>query len=261
MELTLQHSKKSTFRLIITAVGIVVLTPILTIPMLLSAVLVKPGKFSYLIMKTWNRAVAKLMGLRFSLSGVENLDTNTSYIITPNHQGLADILAIVSTLPVRFRWVVKRELFKIPVWGLALWATGAIPIDRSNSATAIKRLNKEKDEKLKGGWSVVIYPEGTRTPDGKLKDFKKGAFMMAVQTGIPILPVVCNGAFKVLPKKTLAFRPGHIKLNICPPIPTQGLSEEDVPELMSRTRQAILAKLQLDYDPFLNGEPCSANVL
>ena len=255
------HSKKSTFRLIITAVGIVVLTPILTIPMLLSDLLVKPGKFSYLIMKTWNRAVAKLMGLRFSLSGVENLDTNTSYIITPNHQGLADILAIVSTLPVRFRWVVKRELFKIPVWGLALWATGAIPIDRSNSATAIKRLNKEKDEKLKGGWSVVIYPEGTRTPDGNLKDFKKGAFMMAVQTGIPILPVVCNGAFKVLPKKTLAFRPGHIKLNICPPIPTQGLSEKDVPELMSRTRQAILAKLQLDYDPFLNGKPCTANVL
>ena len=80
---------------------------------------------------------------------------------------------------------------------------------------------------------------------------------MAVQTGIPILPVVCNGAFKVLPKKTLAFRPGHIKLNICPPIPTQGLSEKDVPELMSRTRQAILAKLRLDYDPFLSEEPCT----
>ncbi len=257
----MQPSHKSMFRIIITAIGIVFLTPILTIPMLVSALLVKPGKFSYFIMKMWNKTVAKLMGLRFSLSGVENLDTSKSYIITPNHQGLADILAIVSTLPVRFRWVVKRELFKIPVWGLALWATGAIPIDRSNSATAIARLNKEKDEKLKDGWSVVIYPEGTRTPDGNLKDFKKGAFMMAVQTGIPILPVVCNGAFKVLPKKTLAFRPGHIELNICPPILTQGLSEKDVPELMSRTRQAILAKLRIDYDPFSKEEPCMANAL
>jgi 1-acyl-sn-glycerol-3-phosphate acyltransferase len=253
----LQPSQKSTFRIIITAIGIVVLTPILTIPMLVSALFIKPGKFSYFMMKTWNQTVSKLMGLRFSLSGVENLDANTSYIITPNHQGLADILAIVSTLPVRFRWVVKKELFKIPVWGLALWSTGAIPIDRSNSATSIERLNREKDEKLKGGWSVVIYPEGTRTPDGNLKDFKKGAFMMAVQTGIPILPVVCNGAFKVLPKKTLAFRRGHIELNICPPISTQGLSEKDVPELMSRTREAILAKLRIDYDPFFNGEPCT----
>ncbi|MFH0960754.1 MAG: lysophospholipid acyltransferase family protein [Pseudomonadota bacterium] len=257
----MKHFRKSTFRIIITAVGIVVLTPILTIPMLVSALLVKPGKFSYFIMKTWNKTVAKLMGLKFSLSGAENLESNTSYIITPNHQGLADILAIVSTLPVRFRWVVKRELFKIPVWGLALWSTGAIAIDRSNSAKAIERLNREKDEKLKDGWSVVIYPEGTRTPDGNLKDFKKGAFMMAVQTGIPILPVVCNGAFKVLPKNTFNFRPGLIRLNICSPIPTQGLSEKDVPELMSRTRQAILAKLRPDYDPFFNGEPCTADVL
>jgi 1-acyl-sn-glycerol-3-phosphate acyltransferase len=229
--------------------------------MLIAALLVKPGRFAYFLMRTWNQTIAKLMGLRFSLSGVENLDINTSYIITPNHQGLADILAIVSTLPVRFRWVVKRELFKIPVWGLALWSTGAIAIDRSNSATAIERLNREKDEKLKDGWSVLIYPEGTRTPDGYLKDFKKGAFMMAVQTGIPILPVVCNGAFKILPKKTLAFRPGHVKLNICPPIPTQGLSEKDVPELMSKTRQAILAKLRSDYDPFSNGGLCTDNVL
>ncbi len=253
----MKPSRKYTFRKIITVAGLVALTPIMTIPMVLSALLIKPGNFSYFMMKTWNRSIAWLMGIKFSLSGLENLVPKTSYIITPNHQGIADILAIVSTLPVRFRWVIKKELLKIPVWGWALWSTGAIAIDRSNSTTAIERLNKEKDQKLKDGWSVLIYPEGTRTPDGFLKEFKKGAFMMAVQTGIPILPVVCNGAFKILPKKMLDFRPGLVKLTICPPIPTKGLSEIDVPELMSKTRQAILDKLRPDYDPFSMNEPCA----
>ncbi len=249
--------KKSTFRMILTAAGITVITPLMTVPALIAAALFKPGKFTFYVMKVWNTIVAKLMGIKVSLSGLENLKPGASYIITPNHQGVADILAIVSTLPVRFRWVVKKELFKVPVWGWALWATGAIGIDRSNSTDAIARLNKEKDEKLKDGWSVLIYPEGTRTPDGFLKEFKKGAFMMAVQTGIPILPVVCNGAFKIMPKKMLAFRPGRVKLTICPPILTKGLTEKDVPELITKTRDAILARLKPDYDPFSNLKTCA----
>ncbi len=243
----------------ITAIGIALITPVMTLPALVAAALFKPGKYTFYTMKVWNRIVAKLMGIKVSLSGLENLVPNTSYIITPNHQGVADIIAIVSSLPVRFRWVVKKELFKVPVWGWALWSTGAIGIDRSNSASAVERLKKVKDEKLKNGWSVLIYPEGTRTPDGLLKEFKKGAFMMAVQTGIPILPVVCNGAFKILPKKMLAFRPGRVTLTVCPPIFTKGLTEKDVPELMARTREVIMSKLRPDYDPFSKTDLCAEN--
>ena len=105
-------------------------------------------------------------------------------------------------------------------------------------------------DKLKGSWSVLIYPEGTRTPDGQLGPFKKGAFMMAVQTGIPILPVTSNGAFKVLQKKTVWFRPGHITVTLGDPIVTAGLTEKDVPDLMERTRAAISKNLDPDYDPF-----------
>lgn len=250
-------SKKSKFRMVITALGVTALTPVLTIPALIAAVLFKPGRFNFFLLRIWNRVVAKLMGLKFSISGMENVKPDTSYIITPNHQGIADMLALGAALPLRFRGVVKRELYKIPFWGWALWATGTIGIDRSNTASAVAKLNREKDEKLKDGWSVLIYPEGTRTPDGFLQEFKKGAFMMAVQTGIPILPVVCNGAFKILPKKMLAFRPGHIKLTICPPILTKGLTEKDVPALMARTRDAILSKLLPDYDPFAKNELCA----
>ncbi len=243
-------SKKSTFRIILTVLGLMVFTPILAVPMLLSALFVKPGNFVFSVMRLWSRIISALMGLRVSVMGVENIEPGTSYIVTPNHQGMADVHALASALPLKFRWVIKKELLRIPVLGWALWTTGPIAIDRSNPSASIEKLNREKDEKLKDGWSVLIYPEGTRTPDGNLKDFKKGAFMMAVQTGIPILPVVCNGAFKILPKKTLAFRSGHVTLTICPPIPTKGLSVKDVPELMSKTRQAILSELRTDYDPF-----------
>jgi 1-acyl-sn-glycerol-3-phosphate acyltransferase len=189
------------------------------------------------------------MDLTFAIYGSDKVVLGTSYIVTPNHQGNADILALLTTLPVRFRWVIKRELLKIPLFGWALGSTGAISLDRSDRQQAVRSL-QDGASKLAGGWSVLIYPEGTRTSDGNLQQFKKGAFMMAVQRGIPILPVTCNGAYKILPKKTIAFRPGHITLTVGDPIATDGLTEEDVPELMDKTRAAIGKHLDPDYDPF-----------
>lgn len=189
------------------------------------------------------------MGLSFSVHGVEKITPGTSYIVTPNHQGNADILALVQMLPMRFRWVIKKELLKIPLFGQALGRTGAISLDRSDRLKAVQSLQKGA-EKLRGGWSVLIYPEGTRSSDENLQPLKKGAFMMAVQNGIPILPVTCNGAFRVLPKKTIVFRPGHIEVRVGNPIETKGLSEQDVPDLMDMTRKEILKNLNTDYDPF-----------
>jgi 1-acyl-sn-glycerol-3-phosphate acyltransferase len=192
------------------------------------------------------------MGLRFSIQGTDKIEPGKSYIITPNHQSHTDILALVCVLPIRFRWVIKKELLKIPLFGWALGSTGAISLDRSNREESVKRL-QDGTSKLQGGWSVLIYPEGTRTSDGQIQPFKKGPFMMAVQSGIPILPVTCNGAFKVLRKKTLEIRPGHISVTIGNPIPTEGLTEKDVPELMKKTRQEMLANFDADYDPFQGG--------
>jgi 1-acyl-sn-glycerol-3-phosphate acyltransferase len=200
-------------------------------------------------MRLWAQLNARSMGLTFSIHGTEKIVPGTSYIVTPNHEGNPDILALVTTLPLRFRWVVKRELLRIPFFGWALGATGAISLNRSNRQEAVRSL-KDGTSKLAGGWSVLIYPEGTRTSDGNLQPFKKGAFMMAVQTGIPILPVTCNGAFKVMPKKTLAFRPGHITVTVGDPIASAGLTEADVPQLIDKTRAAIEKHLEPDYNPF-----------
>jgi 1-acyl-sn-glycerol-3-phosphate acyltransferase len=202
----------------------------------------------------WNWVVAKCMGVTFAIKGAEKLVPGTSYIITPNHQSFADIMALFVSVPVPFRWVMKREILKIPIFGRAMAATGAICLDRSNRESAVQSL-REGVKKLAGGWSVLIYPEGTRTPDGLLHSFKKGAFMMAVQSGISILPITCNGAFKIMPKKKLMFRPGHVTLTIGDPIPTEGLTENDVPQLMERTWQAINHYLNPDYDPFARPVP------
>jgi 1-acyl-sn-glycerol-3-phosphate acyltransferase len=199
--------------------------------------------------RRWNWAVAKFMGLTFTIRGTEKIVPGESYIITPNHQSFADILALFVNLPVPFRWVIKKELLKIPLFGKALGATGAICLDRTNKEQSVKSL-QEGSNKLDGGWSVLIYPEGTRTPDGLLHAFKKGAFMMAIQTGVSILPVTCNGAFQVMPKKTFLFRPGHITLDIGDPILTKGLTESSLPQLMEKTWQAINKHLNPCYNPF-----------
>jgi len=235
-------------RLALAAVGLTIATGVIG-PLVMLASLVSAGALPYRLQCWWAWLVAKSMGLSFSLHGNDNVVPGTSYIITPNHQSNSDILALVTMLPPRFRWVIKKELTRIPVFGWALSATGAIAIDRSDPTQAIQSLQNATD-KLKGSWSVLIYPEGTRTSDGKLQPFKKGAFMMAVQTGIPILPVTSNGAFKVLPKKTIWFRSGHITVTIGNPIATVGLTEKDVPELMEKTRAEINKNLDPDYNPF-----------
>ena len=193
------------------------------------------------------------MGLTFSCKGAEKVVPGMSYIVTPNHQSNADILALICTLPMKFRWVVKRELLVIPLFGWALARTGAVPLNRKDRTQSINRLQQAAESKFKDGWSVLIYPEGTRSPDGNLQEFKKGAFRMAVQTGIPILPITCNGAFKVLPKDTIFVRGGHITLTFGDPIDTNGLAVEDIPQLMEKTRQAIGKHFDADYDPF-NGQ-------
>ena len=236
-------------RLILAWAGIVLTTILLAPPLIIAGMIPGWGYLAYRIGRAWNWVVAKLMGVTFSLTGAEKVVPGESYIITPNHQSFADILALFVCLPTPFRWVIKKELLKIPLFGRALGATGAICLDRSDKDRSVKAL-QESTDKLRGGWSVLIYPEGTRTPDGLLHPFKKGAFMMAVQTGISILPVTCNGAFKILPKKKLFFRPGHVTLTIGDPMITKGLTVNDVPQLMERTWRAINQHLNPGYDPF-----------
>ncbi|PKN24176.1 MAG: 1-acyl-sn-glycerol-3-phosphate acyltransferase [Deltaproteobacteria bacterium HGW-Deltaproteobacteria-21] len=239
-----------TIRAVLVAV---LLTLVLGPPLIVISLFEKTGSTAYLLTRLWARLLSRSMGLTFSIQGTEKIAPSVSYIIAPNHQGYVDILALITTLPPRFRWVLKRELLRIPLFGWALGRTGAISLDRSNREQAMKSLVVGAS-KLTGGWSVLIYPEGTRTPDGNLQHFKKGAFIMAIQTGIPILPVTCNGAYKIMPKKTIVFQPGHITVTVGDPIPSEGLTEADVGRLLDKTRAAVGRHLDTNYDPFRRRE-------
>ena len=229
-------------------VTLVVATIVVAPPMLAVSLLPKSSGAMLSLMKLWAWVLSKSMGLTFSNECSQKVIPETSYIVASNHQGIADGFALTAMLPVRFKLTMKKELQKIPLLG---WALGraSITLDRSKGDRAMRQM-QEGSGKLAQGWSVVVFVEGTRTRDGSLQPFKRGAFVMAVNTGIPILPVTVNGSFKVLPRNTLALRPGHVTVTIDDPIETVGMTEDDVPELMERTRAAMLRNLDVDYDPF-----------
>ncbi len=233
----------------VTVVTLIVATAIVVPPILALSVLPKTSTPIFYLMKSWAWMVAKAMGFTWTVDGREKVDKEVSYIITPNHQGHADSLALTLTLPLKFRWVMKRELLKIPLFGWALARTGGISLDRSKGAESLAKLREKTGAKLTKGWGVLVYPEGKRARDGKLQEFKKGAFVMAIHSGAPILPVAVSGAYKILRPKTLDLQKGHIHVSVCDPIDTSGLTEADIPGLMKRVRDSIAEQLGPDALP------------
>lgn len=234
------------------AITIAVASLIFVTPIIVASLFPNSKGLIFRMTQWWSWLVAKSMGVTWSISGTEKVDANRSYILCPNHQSNADILAILLTTPVRYVWVIKKELLKVPIFGWGLGRTGAISLDRSKGKEALQRM-KDSSSALREGWSVLVYPEGTRTYDGHIQDFKRGAFVMAVHTQTPILPLTVNGAYKIMPRGTVRYTPGHMKLVLGDPIETQGMTEEDIPILMEKTRQAIIDNFDFDYDPFAEG--------
>ncbi len=165
-----------------------------------------------------------------------------SYIILSNHQSHFDILAFYGHWGRQFRWVIKQELRKVPGLGWYCAAGGHIFIDRSSRERSIESLRRAKPV-LDGGISVMVFPEGTRSRDGRLREFKKGGFMMALDLGLPILPVSISGSHNVLPGRTLQLLPGRIRITIHEPIDVANYGPERRDELIADVRRAIASGL------------------
>jgi len=190
------------------------------------------------ISKFWGRLNLALSGVSMSVIGDELIDENQPYIVMANHQSHYDVFALIGYLPLPLKWVMKRELRKIPVFGIACEKVGHIYVDRGNSEKAQKSL-KAAGEKIRAGSSVAFFPEGTRSPDGKLQPFKKGGFVMALEAKVPILPVTVVGGRKILPKGSLRILPGNMKIIIHEPIPVDEYTYETREKLVERVRKAI----------------------
>lgn len=166
----------------------------------------------------WSPGILWGAGVRnIAVTGLENIDKKKSYIFVSNHQSTLDIPSIIRSIPVNLFFIAKKELKWVPFLGQYVWATGMIFIDRSNKKKAIQSLDKA-GKLIKKGKSVLAFPEGTRSLDGKLQKFKKGPFMLAIQHEIEIVPIAIEDTYKVLPSKGRQFTPHDIKVSIGKPI-------------------------------------------
>jgi 1-acyl-sn-glycerol-3-phosphate acyltransferase len=200
------------------------------------------GNFVHYIGKFWFRMNLFFVGANVKITGIENITKRTSYIIMSNHQSQLDVWSLIGYLPLQLRWVMKKELRKVPIFGLGCERMGHIFIDRHNPDKSHEELKILKD-KFSTGASVVFFPEGTRSPDGMLLPFKKGGFVMSLQTGIPVLPVTVNGSRLLLPKDSTKFRPGTIHVIIHGPILVDAYTYDTRGALIEKVREVIASGL------------------
>ncbi len=204
--------------------------------------LISPEK-THQFVHFWGRICLFLAGLKIEVKGSENIPPDGPAIYVSNHQSNFDIPIIYSGLPIPFNWLAKKELFKIPLFGLGMKRNGNIPIDRSNRKTTIHSIIIAA-QRIKEGTSVVIFPEGTRTPDGDLQEFKKGALLIAAKAQVPVVPIVIHGSYIIQPKDRWRIEPGTVVLEILPPLPTNDLKTRDIDQLTEKIHRLIAASLQ-----------------
>jgi 1-acyl-sn-glycerol-3-phosphate acyltransferase len=188
--------------------------------------------------KTWAKIILAASGVKVKVEGLHNIDKGRPYIFAANHQSQFDIFALQGCVDFDFRWLAKKELFQIPLFGRAMLLAGYISIDRSHGREALKSLN-EAAERIAAGTSVILFPEGTRSLDGKLHDFKSGGMVLAIKSGVPLVPVGISGTYEILPKGTLLAKPGHVIIRVGKPIETRQFSVSQKHELAAKIQSEV----------------------
>jgi 1-acyl-sn-glycerol-3-phosphate acyltransferase len=188
----------------------------------------------------WAPGMLWLSGAQLRVEGSPAALADRSAIYVMNHQSSLDIPVAFAVLPVDLRFIAKHTLRKVPFLGWYMSWTGMVFVDRSNSTQAVGSLNAAA-ERVRGGISLLAYPEGTRSRDGQIMPFKKGPFVLALQAGVPIVPIAIEGSMRCMPAHLRPFRPGVVRMAIGAPIPTAGMPMEQRDELVRQAREAVLA--------------------
>lgn len=179
-------------------------------------------------------------GITVRIEGAEHLSRNEGRIIASNHESWFDVFALAAYLPCDYRFVAKKELRRIPIFGASWVACGHISIDRSNHESAVESLNDVATQIGEQRFAMVMFPEGTRSHDGLLGPFKRGAFVLAIQAGVPVVPVAVLGSRHIMPKGSFRIRKGEIVVKIGKPISVEGLEHKDRGWLQERVRDEIV---------------------
>jgi len=204
--------------------------------------------FSYYPGMLWSKLFCIITLCPVEIKGREKLDKKQSYVFVANHQGAYDIFLMYGYLGQPIKWIMKKELAKIPFVGYACRKAGFIFVDNSSRKAAVKTV-EEAEAKLKNGNSIAIFPEGSRTRSGKMGPFKKGAYQMAMDLKLPIVPITINGSYEVMPIDTYLINPHKMELIIHDPVPTKDLKASDMREAATGIRQLLdLSRAEIEKD-------------
>ncbi len=227
-----------TYQLLIAAPILVVLTALTAIVTTIGCTIGKPHIWGYYPGCLWSRAFLRLLLLPVHTRGYENLDKSQSYVFVANHQGAFDIFLIYGFIGRNFKWMMKQSLRGIPLVGKACESAGHVFVNRTSAKTIEQTIDQAR-QVLQRGTSLVVFPEGERTLTGQMGVFRKGAFQLATEIGLPVVPVTIEGSYRILPRqKGVTFvRWSPISLAIHKPIPSQG---REMKELMEEARNVIL---------------------
>ena len=202
----------------------------------------KNGKAPRAVQVFWSRSVLWFLLIPIKVTGQENVDPKQSYVFVANHQSFLDVFAVYGWLPNNFKWLMKKEIRKVPFVGTACAVAGHIFVDRSNPRAALQSMDHIKKE-LVDGISTVIFPEGTRTKTGEMGRFKQGAFKISMDMGLPVVPLSLNGFFKAMPSGQAFANPrARVSLHIGKPIDISQFN--DINEAMEYLREQIASGLQ-----------------
>ena len=197
----------------------------------------RPGSIFDRLPEMWARWILWAAGVTVTVEGTEHLAGGGPYIFTSNHVSLFDPPVLAAYLP-RHRFVAKAELFRIPIFGPGIRAIGTVPIQRDNQKAAFGSYDVAA-ERIRSGSSVVVFPEGTRGHSYAIRHFKKGPFVLAVKSGVPIVPCVVHGTIEILPKGSMLIHPGHVTVRLLEPVPTAGLDYEHRSMLAETVRERM----------------------
>ena len=197
------------------------------------------GNVQISLARVWARTILFVSGVRVTAEGLAKIDLAKPYLIVSNHASYMDTPVILTYIPLRFRFMAKEELFKIPFLGSHLLRAGHIPVPRQDPRAAVRTMATAAGNIRDKGISLLIFPEGGRTHDGQLQPFKEGAAYIAIKAGAPIVPVGISGTRAVIPIGSGIVRPGRVRLRVGDPIPTEGLSLKDRRKLTEQLRAQI----------------------
>ncbi len=198
----------------------------------------RSGRAAHAVARLWSRMLLVIAGVKAEVEGLDNLSPESSYVIASNHLSLMDTPLLLAFLPLQFRFLAKRSLFRIPFIGTHLRRAGHIAIPREDARGSLKAMSEAARLLKEQGVSMLVFPEGSRSP-GPLREFKEGAAYIALKAGVPLVPVAISGTRDVLPPGSFVLRPGRVRVRIGRPIPPEGMTLQDRARLTQLLREQI----------------------